>query len=47
MLVDDGVGQGEADRDGGISQGVASTWADMMSSIEASPPELYLVIATD
>lgn len=38
VVVDRGVGVGEGERDGGISQGVASVCADMMSSMEASPP---------
>jgi hypothetical protein len=42
LVVDGGFGEGEGDgdggRDGGISQGVASAWEDMISSMEASPP---------
>jgi hypothetical protein len=32
------VGGGVGERDGGTSQGEASGWADMMSSMLASPP---------
>ena len=31
-------GEGVGGRDGGMVQGVASAWADMMSSMLASPP---------
>src|SRR5690348_6725357 len=32
--------------DGGISQGVESSWEDMISSIEASPPGCFLSVPT-
>lgn len=38
MVVLVSVGGGVGERDGGTSHGEASSWADMMSSMLASPP---------
>jgi hypothetical protein len=43
VVIGGEVGEGVGDREGGIVQGVASAWEDMMSSMEPSPPGVEVV----